>query len=146
VKVWRWATGELLTDFTQHTNLVRGVSVQGEVAFTVSHDKTVKVWRWATGELVTDFMRHTDAVNEVSVQGELAFSASSDNTVKVWHWATGEVVATFTTEAPLTCLAFEPEQRILLAGDITGRVHVLRVVGLDHLLFDGRSDITRNRR
>jgi WD40 repeat protein len=135
VKAWRWTTGELLTNFTQHSNTVYGVSVQGELAFSASDDRTVKVWRWTTGELLTNFTQHTRSVTTVSVQGELAFSASDDRTVKVWRWKSGEVIATFTADAPLTCLAFESQHRILLVGDQIGHVHVLRVVGLDHLLF-----------
>jgi hypothetical protein len=55
--------------------------------------------------------------------------------LKVWNWSTGNIITIFSSDAVLTSVTFEPAQRIFLAGDINGRVHVLRVVGLDHLLF-----------
>jgi hypothetical protein len=47
----------------------------------------------------------------------------------------GEVLATFTADARLECVAFEPAHCVLLVGDEGGHAHALRVVGLDHLLF-----------
>jgi hypothetical protein len=38
-------------------------------------------------------------------------------------------------------IIFEPQHRILLAGDLSGHVHVLRVVGLDHLPFPDGKDV-----
>jgi WD40 repeat protein len=135
VKVFQWRTGRLFTDFTQHTGTVNSVCVQGDLAFSASYDNTVKVWRWDTGELITDFTQHSAPVNGISVQSNLVFSVSDDHKLKIWHWHTGKVIAVFTADAMLTCIAFEPTRRILLAGDAGGHVHVLRVVGLDHLLF-----------
>jgi WD40 repeat protein len=132
--VWRWTIDKPLIIFTEHTSFLNGWSMHGDVAFFRSEDGTVKVWRWRSGELLNTFTGHTHIVMGVSIQGKLAFSASYDRTVKVWHWATGEVVTTFTADEQLTCIAFEPDQRILLAGDIVGHVHVLHIVGLDHLL------------
>lgn len=93
------------------------------------------MWHWVDGALVTSFEQHSRSVNSIALTGKLICSVSTDRTVKAWRWATGEVLATFTADLPLYSLALEPEHGILLAGDRDGHVHVLRVVGLDHLLF-----------
>lgn len=136
VEVRKWQEGgEPIRVFSQHTSLIQSVAIQGAVVISASNDRTVKVWHWATGEIITNFTQHADRVNEVIILGELVFSASNDHTVKVWRWRTSEVLTTFTADTGLTHLDFDPQQRIVVAGDVKGHVHVLQVVGLDHLLF-----------
>src|SRR5690606_22810057 len=96
VKVFRIQTGELLTDFTAHTDWVNAVVVAGDLALSASGDGRVKVWRWGSGEVLTDFTAHTGWVSAVAVAGDLALSASGDGRVKVWRWGSGEVVIDFT--------------------------------------------------
>ena len=142
VKVWRWRTGKLLTNFYEvGLSPVTAVAIADELTFSASYG-TIRVWRWATGKVMAEFKQYSDShmVRAVAVAGELAFLAFG-RAVLVWRWATGEVVATFSADSAVTSLAYEPTHRILLAGTSRGRVHVLRVVRLDHLLDAGGGEL-----
>jgi WD40 repeat protein len=65
----------------------------------------------------------------MSEDGKRAVSASDDYTLKVWDLATGEVVATFAADYPLLCCASSHRAEALVAGDTSGRVHILRLEG-----------------
>ncbi|HNP59933.1 MAG TPA: hypothetical protein PKM72_03775 [Nitrospirales bacterium] len=40
-------------------------------------------------------------------------------------------VATFTGESPIVCCAVSPDGRTIVIGESSGRVHVLRLEGID---------------
>ncbi len=50
--------------------------------------------------------------------------------LKLWDLASGECLATFTADAPIPACALAPDDRTLVAGDSTGRVHFLRLEGI----------------
>lgn len=131
VKVWRWADGTLLTDFSQHVGPVYAVALQDDIVVSgdggpVGAGGTVKVWRWEDGMLLTNFTQHTRGVYAVAVQGKIVVSGSDDGTVKAWRWDTGEILAAFTSDSLIHSLAIDPDQHIIVAGDFSGHVHVLR--------------------
>jgi WD40 repeat protein len=61
----------------------------------------------------------------------LAFSASSDGTLRPWDVATGSEIARWHADAPLRCCAFHPDGRRVIAGDIFGNLHWLRLEGFE---------------
>jgi WD40 repeat protein len=67
----------------------------------------------------------------MSPDGTRAVSGSCDKTLKVWDLITGGVVATFAADYPLRCCASSPRAKTLVAGDTSGRVHFLRLEGID---------------
>ena len=66
----------------------------------------------------------------MSGDGTRAVSGSDDKTLKVWDLTTGGVVATFAADYPLQCCASSTRAETLVAGDTSGRVHLLRLEGL----------------
>ena len=58
LKVWDWATGELVRTLEGHADSVYGVAVtpDGRHAISASLDNTLKVWVWPTGKLVATLM------------------------------------------------------------------------------------------
>jgi WD40 repeat protein len=101
-------------------------------ALSGSLDKTLKVWDLATGRLLRTLEGHASRVRAVAMSGDgtRALSGSDDKTLKVWDLATGGVVATFAADYPLLCYASSPRAETLVAGDSSGRVHLLRLENL----------------
>jgi WD40 repeat protein len=133
LRVWDLAKGSLLHSLQGHTARVTVVAVtpDGTRAVSASDDKTVKVWDLAKGSLLRSLQGHTDLVNAVSVtpDGKLAISASSDQALKVWDLANGDLVATFAADYPVFRFTTSPSGQILVAGDASGQVHLLRIEG-----------------
>jgi WD40 repeat protein len=96
-------------------------------------DTTVKVWNLHSGELEQTFSGHSSSVNAVAVtpDGERVISGSEDKTLKVWNLPRGEVIASFSGDGSITCCAISPDSQTLIAGDSSGRLHFLRLVGLE---------------
>ena len=63
----------------------------------------------------------------VTPDGQCVVSASADNMVKVWQLETGEVLATFTCERAARCCAFSDALNVIVAGEVGGHLHFLRL-------------------
>jgi len=127
--------GQLLRTLSGHSDSVRAVAVtaDGKQAISASSDNTLKVWDLATGEELLTLNGHSSSVNAVAVTGDgkQAISASSDNTLKLWDLETGEVIASFTGDGSIYCCAVAPDGVTIVAGEGTGRVHFLRLEGME---------------
>jgi len=127
--------GALLRTLEGHSDSVKAVAVtpDGLQAISGSRDNTLKVWNLATGELRHTLQGHSGSVKAVAVtpDGLQAISSSWDNTLKVWNLATGKVIASFTGEYPLSCCAVAPDGVTIVAGEQSGRVHFLRLEGME---------------
>lgn len=75
---------------------------------------------------------HSDVVWGVAVtpDGRLAVSASDDHTSRVWRLRDGTLLATFTGEGVGRSCAVASDRSAIVAGDALGRVHVLRLEGI----------------
>jgi len=65
----------------------------------------------------------------VTGDGRRAVSGPGDQTLKVWDLESGKVVATFSGEGPLYACAVAPDGVTIIAGEESGRVHLLRLEG-----------------
>lgn len=74
---------------------------------------------------------HRYSVNAVAItpDGQAAVSASDDNTLKVWDISTGKEIVQFIGESPMHCCAAAPDGKTIVAGEQSGRVHILRLEG-----------------
>jgi len=63
--------------------------------------------------------------------GRWAVSGSEDRTLRVWDLESGKEIMNFTGERHISSCAFSLDERTIVAGDKSGRLHVLQVVEAD---------------
>ena len=69
----------------------------------------------------------------IAPDGLTAISASDDNTLKIWDLLSGQEVASFSGDGGFNCCAILPDGVSVVAGDVSGRVHFLRLEGMRDL-------------
>jgi WD40 repeat protein len=133
LKVWDVESGSEVRRLSGHFSSVNGVALttDGRRAVSASSDNRVKVWDVESGRALRTLVGHLDDVNGVALTADEkhVLSASDDNTLKVWHLESGTCVATFHCDAPVRCCACSGN-RLILAGDSAGRLHLLSIEGL----------------
>jgi WD40 repeat protein len=134
VRVWNLEDGKALRSLTGHTASVRAVVAMpdGRRAITASDDATLKVWNLESTEELSVAEGHADAVRTVAIapNGGQIITASSDRTLKVWD-ARGHRIATFSADGELRVCAVAGDGSAIIAGDVQGRVHILRLDGME---------------
>ncbi len=133
LRVWDIASGEEIRTLVGHTGSVGAVAVtpDGKHAISGSEDATLKVWDIESGEEIQTLKGHISSVGAVAVtpDGKHAISGSWDTTLKVWDIESGKILVSFSGDAPLRACAISPDSRTIVAGDASGRVHFLRLIG-----------------
>jgi len=131
--VWDAETGEQVTIFAGHSEPVTfcAYSPDGRRIVSAAEDDSLGVSDAETGEQVATFVGHSRAIRACAFSPDARWiiSASVDATLIVWDAEVGHPILTF-LEAPFQCAAFGPPQ-LLAAGDSRGRIHVLRLIGLE---------------
>ena len=131
LKVWDLGSGKLQHTLAGHSGSVTAVAVtpDGMCAISASHDQTLKVWDLGSGKLQHTLAGHSGPVTAVAVtlDGMRAISTAYDMTLMVWDIASGRAVARFSGDAAMRCVAASNNDRIV-AGDMLGRVHLLRLI------------------
>jgi WD40 repeat protein len=132
VRVWDLQREQCTATLQGHTSAVLAVAMdaQGRIAVSGSHDRTVRVWDLKRRRCAATLEGHWGEVSAVAVdaQGRIAVSAGSwDRTVRVWDLSSGRCLATFTADAAIQSCAIDPAGRVIVAGDVLGRVHFLRL-------------------
>ena len=134
LRVWDLKSGQTLHTLQGHTNLVNAVALSsdGRRAISGSYDNTLRVWDLESGQTLHTLQGHTHEVTAVALtfDGRLAVSGSWDYTLRVWNLKDGREVVTFTIDGNVTCVAAH-DNRTIAAGDSFGRVHFLRLEGVD---------------
>jgi WD40 repeat protein/serine/threonine protein kinase len=141
IRVWdatplRVDKGEETLTFPQHDE-VRSVAVSpdGRWVASAGNGTLVRVWDPATGGEVFDFPGHSAPVFSVAWDPDgrriaTAGSAGGQNTVKVWDGRTGRdafppiPVGPGTSAGPYQVVAFSPDRRYLLTGQLEGAVQL----------------------
>jgi len=131
IKVWDLETRTELFTLTGHTKKIEAVAVtsDGKWIISASRDKTIKVWDLETRKELFTLIGHTEKVTSVAAtsDGKWVISSSWDNTVKIWDLSSRGVIASFTGEGALSCCAVAPDRVTVVAGEVSGRVHFLRL-------------------
>jgi WD40 repeat protein len=109
------------------------LSADGGRAIFASDDRTLEVWNLATGVKLGDLAGHSQKITAVAFapDARLAISGSCDATVKVWNLERGCCAYSFTGDSKILCCAIAPDGRLFAAGEESGRLHFLRLEGVD---------------
>jgi WD40 repeat protein/energy-coupling factor transporter ATP-binding protein EcfA2 len=135
LRVWDIESGKKLRTLKGHADFVSAVAVtpDGKHAISASRDKTLRVWDIESGKKLWTLEGHTDKVVAVAVtpDGKHAISGSDDNTLRVWDIESGQTIASFSVDGSLHACAISPDGKTIVAGDASGRVHFLRLQGVE---------------
>ena len=135
LKVWDLESGAELRTLTGHGWYVNAVAItpDGRQAVSASDNRTLKVWDLESGAELRTLTGHSDGVWAVAItpDGGQVVSASHDRTLKVWDLESGKVVASFSGESPLETCTVAPDGVTIIAGEQSGRVHILRLEGVE---------------
>ena len=114
-----------------HTDRIAALAVlaSGRLA-SGSWDHTIRLWNTVSGTCEATLEAHTDFVTALAVldDGRLA-SGSDDGTIRVWQVCNGRWIGAvrFVADFGISTLAFAARAAVLAAGDLSGRVHFLKV-------------------
>jgi WD40 repeat protein len=103
-------------------------------AISSSTDNTLKVWNLKTAQELLTITGNSNGANDVVMTPDgkyLVSHTSYDNTLHVWELETQDVIASFCGESTLTCCAVAPDGLTIVAGEASGRVHFLRLEGME---------------
>jgi len=135
LRVWHIKSGEEIQTLVGHTSWVNAVAVMpdGKHVISGSMDNTLRVWHIKSGEEIQTLEGHTDLVQTVTVtpNGKHAISGSNDKTLRLWDIETGQTIASFSGDGPFHTCAISPDGVTIVAGDTSGRVHFLRLQGVE---------------
>jgi WD40 repeat protein/serine/threonine protein kinase len=141
IRVWdatplRGDEGQGVLTFTQHDHEVRSMAVSpdGRWIASAGNGPLVKVWDAATGQVSFDFPGHSAPVFAVAWHPDgrriaTAGSVGRQHAVKVWNASDGRVQLEFsvgrgTPLGPYQAVAFSPDGRYLVTGQLEGAVQV----------------------
>ncbi len=145
LKLWDVANGRWLRTFKGHRGEVTSVafSRNGKFALSGSEDKTLKLWDVTNGRQLRSFEAHTDIITALAFSPDYKFllSGSCDErhegadgnfcwkgSMKLWQVAKGRVLRSFKgLTGDARSLAFSPDGRSVLSGDIHGTVQLWEV-------------------
>ncbi len=132
VKIWDLESGREMNVLLGHSETVNAVAVtpDGLRAISASNDASLKIWDVESGIEILTLSGHIKPVSGVAVtpDGRLVVSTSDDNTLKVWDLDSGQCLATFFGESLMSCCACGSTGRVIVAGERSGRMHILRPV------------------
>ena len=135
LRLWDLESGQCLGTLEGHTSSVRAVALtpDGRRALSASDDRTLRLWDLESGQCLRTLEGHRGAVDAVAVlpDGRRAVSGSVDYTLRLWDLESGKKIATFTGEDDMDACAVALDGQTIIAGDASGRVHILRLVEAD---------------
>jgi CubicO group peptidase (beta-lactamase class C family) len=121
LKLLNISSGEVIKNFTGHTNAVSSVlfSEDGTWIASGSWDKTVKIWDVTTGNELYSFENHSLIVSSIALSSdELTLASSSfDKSINIWNVSSGELLEKITIpDQEVWSVAFSDNNSILAAA------------------------------
>lgn len=139
--IWDFKSGnkikviELLNKWNGHDSgkSITSIAVtpNSKQLISASTDKSMRIWDIAQGTELNNFSIHNNSANAVVVNPSGDFAISGDYSIKVWHIQTGKIVASFSVESSVLSCAITSDGLTIVAGELSGRVHFLRLEGID---------------
>ena len=139
--IWDFKSGnkikviELLNKWNGHDSRESITSIavtpNSQQLISASTDKSIRIWDIAQGTELKNFSIHNNSANAVVVNPSGDFAISGDYSIKVWHIQTGKIVASFSVESSVLSCAITSDGLTIVAGELSGRVHFLRLEGID---------------
>lgn len=139
--IWDFKSGnkikviELLNKWNVHDSRESITSIavtpNSQQLISASTDKSMRLWDIAQGTELNNFSIHNNSANAVVVNPSGDFAISGDYSIKVWHIQTGKIVASFSVESSVQSCAITSDGLTIVAGELSGRVHFLRLEGID---------------
>jgi WD40 repeat protein len=135
LRVWDLESGQTLRTRQGHTKSVTAVALtpDGLCGVSCSGERNLRVWDLESSEPLRTLQGHTNSVYAVALtpDGRRVVSGSHDNTLRVWDLKDGKELLTFNVDGNVTACAVGQDNRTIAAGDSFGRVHFLRLEGVD---------------
>jgi WD40 repeat protein len=132
VVVLHTATGEIRSVTSRQTETISAFAIDAGATrlLWARIDHAIELWDLDREERIAVLRGHDEEVNAVafSSDGRFAFSCARDRTLIAWSLDSGERLAAFTADAALRSVAVSPAGDAIAAGDVAGRVHMLRWV------------------
>jgi WD40 repeat protein len=131
---WDLGSGQPLRVLNGHTYYIDNVMVRmtplGMRIVSGSRDTTVRIWDPERSEPVLTLTGHTGPVWGIWVppSGKRVISCGGDGTVCVSSVLTGQPEARFTADSGTVCCACAPDERTIVAADLSGQIHFLEFI------------------
>lgn len=117
--LWRVTDGSRLGTLAGHEQLIRAVTISGQVLASAGDDGTIRLWDLAERRATQMLRGHTQPVAALAFapDGQTLASGGSDRTVKLWNLlANQEVMSLVRHSGKVTCLAFTPDGATLASA------------------------------
>jgi WD40 repeat protein len=135
LRVWHLETGQNKRTLQGHAGDVDAVAVtpNGRHVVSGSYDGTLRVWDLETGQNKRTLGGGPGLYRAVAVtpDGRYVVSGSTDAALRVWDLESGEQLVRFTLDGNVTTCVAAPDSRTIIAGDGFGRLHFLRLQGVN---------------
>lgn len=101
----------------------------GSLLFIGEDDGSISILRTETGDKLRQWgKKHEQAVSGLSLSGsKYLISSSIDQTIRVWDIQGQKQLTKFDIGASLQCSTMSSDSRTIVAGDVLGRIHLLRL-------------------
>ncbi|WP_298869007.1 SUMF1/EgtB/PvdO family nonheme iron enzyme, partial [uncultured Gimesia sp.] len=130
--VWDLESGKLLHSYQEQIGDLRhlALSLDGKRALTSAvrnKQFDIKVWDLTSHKLLHSLKGHDRDITclAVSPNGVQAISGGADQTLRMWDLNNGKLLATYVLDDMPRDIAIGPDNRTLIVGCLSGRVHKL---------------------
>lgn len=132
LRVWDPKTGEVRTWASNSDISAVALRADGRWVASGSSNGTLRLWEAETGKEVQTLPSPWQPLS-VALTGDgcRAVCGAKTGWLRVWNLASVAVEVVFTADGPVYACAASSDGRTIVAGDALGRVHFLRLEGVD---------------